>query len=167
MPASFWRSRSPCDKTVPINVSQKARTFALVLALAGLAAMLWAAFVHHRLLFDPRYSSACDISATVSCSEVLLSRYSSAYGVPVAVLGAIWFAGAFVLIGAGTFGRQSLRENIPGYLFALSPAGLAVVLYLAYISSAVLKVSCPLGLTADAAVIGLFIVSGAATTFPM
>ena len=72
--------------------------------------MLWAALVHHRLLFDPSYSSACDINATVSCSEVLLSRYSSAYGVPIAILGAIWFAGALVLLGAGVFGRESQRQ---------------------------------------------------------
>ena len=138
-----------------------------MLALGGLAAMLWAAYVHHRLLFDPRYASVCDINATVSCSEVLLSRYSSAWGVPMAILGAIWFAGALVLLGAGTVGRASLRENVPGYLFAMSTAGLAVVLYLAYVSLVVLKVYCPLCLTADAAVIGLFILSGAATTFPM
>src|SRR4029077_12151472 len=87
--------------------------------------------------------------------------------VPISVYGVIWFAGALVLVGAGTFGRTSVRENVPGYLFALSTAGLAVVLYLAYISFAVLKVYCPLCLTADAAIIGLFIVSGAATTFPM
>lgn len=129
--------------------------------------MLWAAYVHHRLLVDPNYASACDINASVSCSDVLLSRYSSAYGIPVAILGAIWFTGALVLLGASVFGRESLRENVPGYLFAFSTAGLAVVLYLVYISFAVLKVYCPLCLTADAAVIGLFIVSGAATTFPM
>ena len=129
--------------------------------------MLWAAYVHHRLLFDPRYASFCDINSTVSCSEVLLSRYSMAYRVPVAIFGAIWFTGILVLLGAGTWGQPSLRENVPGYVFALSTAGLAVVLYLAYISFAVLKVYCPLCLTADAAVIGLFIVSGAATSFPM
>ena len=129
--------------------------------------MLWSAYVHHRLLFDPRYASFCDINSTVSCSEVLLSRYSTAYGVPVSIFGAIWFAGALVLIGASVLGRDALRENVPGYLFALSTAGLAVVLYLAYISFAVLKVYCPLCLTADAAVVGLFILSGAATSFPM
>src|SRR5262245_51575855 len=107
----------------------KARTVALVCALAGLGAMLWAAWVHHQLLFDPRYASFCDINASVSCSEVLLSRYSSAWGIPVSILGAIWFAGALVLVGASVFGRESLRENVPGYLFALSTAGLAVVLY--------------------------------------
>jgi uncharacterized membrane protein/protein-disulfide isomerase len=148
-------------------MTSKARTVALICALAGLAAMLWAAYVHHRLLFDPRYASFCDINSSVSCSEVLLSRYSSAYGIPLSILGAIWFAGALVLLGASIIGRPELRENVPGYLFALSTAGLAVVLYLAYISFAVLKVFCPLCLTADAAIIGLFIVSGATTTFPM
>ncbi len=129
--------------------------------------MLWATYVHHRLLFDPRYASFCDINSTVSCSEVLLSRYASAYGVPISILGAIFFTGVLVLLGAQAFSRDTLRENVPGYLFAASTAGLAVVLYLGYISFAVLKVYCPLCLTADAAVIGLFVVSGAATTFPM
>jgi len=149
------------------SVSAKARAFAFVCAFAGLAAMLWAAYVHHRLLFDPRYASFCDINSTVSCSEVLLSRYSIAYGVPISIFGAIWFTGILVLLGAGTWGSAALRENVPGYVFALSTAGLAVVLYLAYISIAVLKVYCPLCLTADAAIIGLFIVSGGATSFPM
>lgn len=129
--------------------------------------MLWAAYVHHRLLFDPRYASFCDINSTVSCSEVLLSRYSAAYGVPIAIYGAIWFTGILVLLGAAAWGGEALRENVPGYVFALSTAGLAIVLYLGYISFAVLKVYCPLCLTADAAVVGLFIVSGAATSFPM
>jgi uncharacterized membrane protein/protein-disulfide isomerase len=148
-------------------VNFKVRTVALICALMGLAAMVYATYLHHALLFDPRHASFCDINATVSCSDVLLSRYSSAWGVPVSIFGVIWFAAASVLILAGMVGRAELRENVPGYLFALSTAGLAVVLYFAYISFAVMKVYCPLCLTADAAVIGLFIVSGAATTFPM
>ena len=129
--------------------------------------MLAAAYVHYRLLFDPAYASACDISATVSCTQVYLSRYSTAYGVPVAIYGAIWFVGALLLILAGVVGPQRLRENVPGYLFAMSTAGLAVVLYLGYVSFVVLKTYCVLCLTTDAAVIGLFLVSGAATSFPM
>ena len=76
--------------------------------------MLWAAYVHHRLLFDPRYASFCDINSTVSCSEVLLSRYSMAYGVPVAIFGAIWFAGILVLLGAGTWGGTASVKTFPG-----------------------------------------------------
>jgi protein-disulfide isomerase len=87
--------------------------------------------------------------------------------VPVAIFGVIWFAGVLLLLLAGSVGPQVLRENVPGYLFALSTAGLAVVLYLGYISIAVLKAYCVLCLTTDAAVVGLFLVSGAATSFPM
>jgi uncharacterized membrane protein len=148
-------------------VSATARTLAAVCALVGLAAMLLAAYVHHRLLFDPRYAAFCDISTSVSCTQVYLSRYSTAYGVPVSIYGAIWFAATLLLLGAGLVGAERLRENVPGYLFALSTAGLAVVLYLGYASLVVLKAYCVLCLTADAAVIGLFLVSGAATSFPM
>jgi uncharacterized membrane protein/protein-disulfide isomerase len=148
-------------------VSPTARTLAGICALVGLAAMLAAAYVHYHLVFDPRYASFCDINTTVNCTQVYLSRYSTVYGVPVSIYGAIWFVGVLFLLVAGSVGPQRVRESIPGYLFALSTAGLAVVLYLGYVSIAVLKVYCYLCLTADAAVIGLFLVSGAATSFPM
>ena len=144
-----------------------ARTLSVVCALVGLTAMLAAAYVHYHLIFDPRYASFCDINTTVSCSQVYMSRYSTVYGVPVSVYGVIWFAGVLVLLAADSIGPQTLRESVPGYLFALSTAGLAVVLYLGYISIAVLKAYCVLCLTSDAAVVGLFLVSGAATSFPM
>jgi uncharacterized membrane protein/protein-disulfide isomerase len=129
--------------------------------------MLAAADVHYHLVFDPRYTSFCDINTTVSCTQVYLSRYGTFAGVPVAIFGVIWFVGVLLLLVAGSVGPQVLRESVPGYLFALSTAGLAVVLYLGYISIAVLKVYCVLCLTTDAAVVGLFLVSGAATSFPM
>jgi protein-disulfide isomerase len=56
---------------------------------------------------------------------------------------------------------------VPGYLFVLSTLSLAVVLYLGYASFVLLKAVCLLCLTTYAAVIGLFLVSGAATSFPM
>jgi uncharacterized membrane protein/protein-disulfide isomerase len=148
-------------------VSAKARGLAFVFAFAGLGAMLAAASVHYRLLLNPSYTSFCDISSTVSCSQVYLSRFSTAYGVPLAVYGAIWFAGVAVLLAATVFGPPSIRESVPGYVFAMSTGALAVVLYLIYVSIVVLKVYCVLCLVTDAAVVGLFIVSGAATSFPM
>ncbi len=148
-------------------MSAKARALAFVFAFVGLGAMLTAAAVHYRLLSNPGYTSFCDINTTISCSQVYLSRYSTAYGVPLAVYGAIWFAGVLLLLAAAVVGSQTLRESIPGYVFALSTAALAVVLYLAYVSFVVLKVYCVLCLATDVAVVGLFIVSGSATSFPM
>jgi len=138
-----------------------------VFAFVGLGAMLTAASVHYRLLFNPSYTSFCDINTTVSCSQVYLSRYSTAYGVPISVYGAIWFAGVLVLLAASVYGSQALRESVPGYIFAMSTGALAAVLYLMYVSFAVLKVYCVLCLATDAAVVGLFVLSGSITSFPM
>jgi len=132
-----------------------------------LGASVGAAYVHYHLLYDPRYTSFCDVNATVSCTQVYQSRFSTFLGIPVALFGAVWFVAAGLLSVAGLTARQSVRENIPGYLFAMSTIALAVVLYLGYASLFLIKAVCLLCITTYAAVIVLFIVSGAATTFPM
>ena len=71
------------------------------------------------------------------------------------------------VLAPGLVARQTVRESVPGYLFVLSTLSLAVVLYLGYASFVLLKAVCLLCLTTYAAVIGLFLVSGAATSFPM
>jgi len=141
--------------------------FALACALVGLAASAWAAFVHYHLLYDPRYTSFCDVSTTVSCTTVYQSRFSTIRGVPVAIVGAIWFAVAALLALAGLTARDAVRESVAGYLFVLSTLALSVVLYLGYASLFLIKAVCILCLITYAAVIGLFLVSGAATSIPM
>ena len=86
---------------------------------------------------------------------------------PVSVFGAIWFAFATLLTLAGLRARTEVRASVPGYLFAGSTLALAVALYFAYASFVILKVVCVLCLITYAAVIGLFLVSGAATSLPM
>ena len=140
---------------------------ALLCAIVGLGASVAAAYVHYRLLFDPSYQSFCDVNTTISCTQVYLSRYSTYRGVPVAVFGGLWFAVAGLLSVAGMTARQTVRESVPGYLFVLSTIALAIILYLAYASFFILKAYCLLCLITYAAVIGLFVTSGAATSFPM
>jgi protein-disulfide isomerase len=67
----------------------------------------------------------------------------------------------------GLRARDSVRESVPGYLFLISTLALAVILYLGYASLFILKTVCIFCLITYAAVIGLFLVSGAATSFPM
>ena len=140
---------------------------ALLCAIVGLGASVAAAYVHYRLLFDPSYQSFCDVNTTISCTQVYLSRFSTYRGVPVAVFGGFWFAVAGLLSVAGMTARQTVRESVPGYLFVLSTIALAIILYLAYASFFILKAYCLLCLITYAAVIGLFVTSGAATSFPM
>ena len=148
-------------------MTRRAALFALTCALVGLSASTAAAVTHYHLLYDPTYRSFCDVSERISCTQVYSSRFSMALGIPVAIFGAIWFAVAALLSIGGLTARESVRESVPGYLFVLSTLALSVILYLGYISLFVIKAICLLCLTTYAAVIGLFLVSGAATSIPM
>ncbi len=143
------------------------RRLVLLFVLIGLVASSSALYVHHRLLAQPDYVSPCDVNATVSCSQVYMSPYGSFHGVPGALLGVIWFVFVALLAIGGTWGARQLRDNFPGYLFAVSTVGLAVILYLAYAAFFLLKAVCLLCLATYVGVIGLFVVSGIATPFPM
>jgi protein-disulfide isomerase len=95
-----------------------------------------------------------------------LSRYGSFMGVPVALAGVFFFALVLSLAVAAR-GKTHAAESAPGYIFALSTIGLAFVLYLGWASYVVLKAFCMLCAITYVSVIGLFIVSGGATSFPM
>src|ERR1700747_473048 len=90
---------------------------ALICALVGLVASGTAAYGHYHMLRDPAYTSFCDVSATMSCTQVYASRFGTFRGVPVAIFGALWFALAMMLSVAGLTGRPAVRESAPGYLF--------------------------------------------------
>ena len=135
-------------------------------AVLGLAASLASTWVHYRILNDPTYASFCDVNATFSCTEAYTSRFGAVAGVPIAVFGALFFVFVLGLVLMSAKSR-SARENVPGYVFALSTVGLAAVLYLAYASYFILNVVCLLCVGTYVAVIGLFIISGMSTRYPM
>ncbi|HYE85521.1 MAG TPA: vitamin K epoxide reductase family protein, partial [Vicinamibacterales bacterium] len=137
-----------------------------VLALIGLGFATASAWVHYRILNDPTYASFCDVSSTLNCTDAYTSRFGAFAGVPVALLGVVFFAGVLVLIALCS-SSQASRPNLPGYVFAASTIGLAAVLYLGYASYFLLNVVCLLCVGTYVAVIGLFVVSGSSTKFPM
>src|ERR1700704_871098 len=148
-------------------MTKRAALLALAFALVGLGASVAAAYVHYQVLQNPLYTSFCDINATVSCTEVYQSRFGTLWGVPVSIFGGIWFVCAALLSVGSMVARPQVRESLPGYLFALSTLALAAALYLLYASVFILKAYCPMCLLTDAAIVGLFVVSGAATSIPM
>ena len=100
-------------------MSRRAALFALACALIGLGASVAAAYTHYHLLYDPTSRSFCDVSATVSCTQVYQSRFGTFQGIPVAVFGAtvVRRGGAAVCRrpdraapGAGERPRLSLRH---------------------------------------------------------
>lgn len=150
----------------PQPAAPAARTlwFALFAAV-GLIASSTSTWVHYRILNDPTYASFCDVNASFSCTVAYTSQFGSVSGVPVAVFGVVFFA--FTLLLIAICARSSAADNLPGYLFAASTIGLAVVLYLGYASFFILKTLCVLCLATYVAVVGLFITAGTATRNPM
>jgi uncharacterized membrane protein/predicted DsbA family dithiol-disulfide isomerase len=144
-------------------MTRHARPLILALAAVALAASVASLYVHYQLLRDPAYTSFCEVSETVSCEAVLTSSYGSAFGIPVAAGGAIWSLLVLLLALRGMDGRKSeTTAAVAGYIFILATLGLAAVLYLGYASFFIIQKACPLCLTMYVAVIGIFIVSGAA-----
>ena len=147
-------------------MSPLARKLMTAFALLGLGASSAATWVHYHLITNPDYSSFCDINATISCKQAYLSRYGSVAGVPVALGGVIFFAWILLMLWASR-GKSRVEDSAPAYIFAASTLGLAVVLYLAYASFFVLKEVCPLCVTTYVAVIGVFVISGGASSVAM
>ncbi len=143
------------------------RRLLLAFALLGLGASSWSSYVHYSLLTVPGYTSFCDMSGAVSCTQAYLSQYGSLWGVPVALGGVIYFATVLLIVGVAGQPSARGRENVPAYVFALSTAALAFVLYLGWASIFKLNTVCLLCATTYVAVIALFIISAGATTFSM
>ena len=162
-------------------MTPKMRTLALGFALLGLGASATSSYVHYQLVTDPTYTSFCDVSATVSCTQAYLSKYGSILGVPVALLGVAFFAIVLMMIalapkpGVVASGRKTRSaerrgvdaESVAGYVFVLSAAGLAFSLYLAWASFFQLRALCVLCALTYVAVLGLFIVSARAQSVPV
>lgn len=145
----------------------KSRTpWFVAFALIGLGASTASTWVHFAILNDPLYASFCDVNATLNCTEAYTSRFGAFAGVPVALLGLLFFAGVLALIALCSSSPTASR-HLPGYVFLLSTIGLAAVLYLAYASYFILNVVCLLCAGTYVAVIGLFLLSGSANQYPM
>ncbi len=84
----------------------------------------------------------------------------------MALIGVVYFAFVLVLI-AMCQKSSTARQNVAGYVFAVSTLGLAGVLYLGYASFFVLKTICLLCVGSYVAIVALFILSGSQARYPM
>ena len=149
------------------RMASTTRWIVVVLAAAGLAAAGTSTYVHYQLLTQPAFTSFCDVSSTVNCTEAYLSDYGAIAGVPVALAGVAYF-GAVLLIALLAW-RPSTpsRMHAPNYIFLLSLPALAVVGYLAYAAFFVLNAVCILCVITYVAVVGIAVASSRAMTKPV
>jgi uncharacterized membrane protein/protein-disulfide isomerase len=139
----------------------------LAFGATGLAASSLSSYVHYRLLTDPSYTSFCDVSSTLNCTQAYVSRYGTFWGVPVALAGVLYFVLILLLAAVDIRGKPPARESATGYIFLLSTIGLAMVMYLAWASYFQLHTVCLFCATTYIAVVAIFILSGGALRIPV
>lgn len=139
----------------------------LAFGILGLAASTMSTYVHYRVLTDPSYTSFCDVSSTMNCTQAYLSPYGSIFGIPVALTGVLYFVLILLLISVDLRGKPGARESATGYIFLLSIVGLAMVMYLGWASYFQLHSVCLFCATTYVAVVAIFIMSAGALRIPL
>lgn len=112
--------------------SNKFYYFLLAIALLGLADATYLTVSHYT-------GGSVECSITHGCEQVLTSEYATIYGVPLALLGALYYATLFLLAYYyQIFGDRRLLALIRG----IALAGLATSAYLVYLQFAVINAIC-------------------------
>jgi len=106
------------------NPLRGVRIVTLLLAVIGLAVSVYLTIEH----YDAGVSLSCPATATINCEKVTTSSYSALAGVPVAVLGLLFFVG---MVGSFVPPVARIRQ-IDQVRLAMAAVGIAFVLYLVW-----------------------------------
>src|SRR5687768_14847458 len=120
--SSKARKHRPAPKSAPTPGAAGPTprvTWLAVAALVGLGFAAASAWVHYNILSNPLYESVCDFTRTFSCTEAYTSRFGSVAGVPVALIGVLYFAFVLGLIALCSQ-SPAARRNLSSYVFAVS-----------------------------------------------
>ncbi len=129
----------------------------MLLAAAGLAVAGYLTVEH----YTSSTTLACPETGVINCQKVTTSAQSAVFGIPVAPLGAVFFA---VMLAAGTpaawrAAHPLLRWGRP----ALALAGVGMVLYLVYAELFILDAICLWCTAVHVLALALFAVVGFGT----
>ena len=99
----------------------------LVLSLLGLAVSAYLTFEH----FTASKTLACSDTGAINCLKVTTSSYSKVAGVPVALLGLLFFAGMTALCLPAAW--RATNPAVRRVRLAAASVGMASVLYLVWV----------------------------------
>lgn len=111
----------------------------LALAIAGIAIGIYLTYVHFKA-----GGAACDVNKVFSCSEVVTSKWSEIFHIPISWLGVLTYLIVLGLTILGKYGSKNrIGAHAPVYIFFISIWCVLYSLFLAGITTFVLKVYCP------------------------
>ncbi len=131
---------------------RRIRVFIGIVALIGIILTAYLVREH----YAPTGSSFCDVNARLNCDVVNKSDYAAILGVPVALLGLLFYLAVLVISVAPAKlvrrlgGDEELRRML---LLGAAVLGLLFTLYLTGVEAFVLHVFCPLCLGSAALVL--------------
>jgi len=113
-------------------------TLLIVTQLVGIGSAIYLTRLHFRA-----GGAVCDINETLSCSTVATGPFSSLLGIPVAYYGVLTYLVCLVLTVLGTKPDKSrFRAHVPLYLLAISTWCVLFSIFLALVSTFVIKAYC-------------------------
>ena len=124
----------------PAMNSAVRRVFQLIAVLALAGVVVSSVSLHHH--YGTSQTNYCDFGASFNCDIVNRSVYSTAFGMPDALIGILGYGLLFAL---ATFYRT--KAETPFMLLVASTVGLGLALYLTYIEKFVLATWCILCLS--------------------
>ena len=123
-------------------MKNKSSAFLLILSLAGFFDSAYLTILHYKNIIPP-----CQIAK--GCETVLTSQFSTIFGIPIALLGSLFFLVLIFLL--------LLKKNHYFKPLALSGAIVGVILF--YIQAFVLHAFCQYCLLTEAILFSIFAVS--------
>ena len=111
----------------------------LILGFLGFLDATYLTILHFRNVLPP-----CSVAH--GCETVLTSKYATAGGIPIALLGAAYYLTILVLTGLFW---QLRNKYIPSLLLLLTTAGLLVGIYLVYLQAFVIHAYCQYCLSSE------------------
>ena len=101
----------------------------------------------------------CNINDQINCKNVIQSKYSEIFGIPLAVFGLVWFCVSGMFHYFKESSTAILGSNAPFYLFVWSVIGLVAVICLVFLEIFSVGSICLLCTTCHITTIGIFVIS--------
>ena len=111
----------------------------IVLGLIGLALSFYA--VHAHLQIEAGQASGCSINETISCDDVIGSKYGKFAGIPLGYFGAVFW---IIVIISGLSSAATSMRSARLQALGVAAIGLVTSIGLAYIAHFVLHKICPI-----------------------
>ena len=148
-------SHLPC--LIEVKMNKPSLIFFLLVGI-GLSTSSYLIYYHYLAVAGAE--GWCNINNQINCNKVILSKYSEILGMPLGVLGIIWFSVAGLLRYLGSVSYFKISGSIVSfYLFIWTSIGLSTVIGLLYLEIFAVGAICLFCTLCHILAAGIFIIS--------